>query len=183
MKTAGIDRYSSVAIFLHWTIAAAIFFMLGSGTVMVYGDLEQATQFQVYQWHKGAGVLLLLAVILRLAWRLISKVPPLPIGMPNWETIAAKLGHYGLYALMILMPLTGWVIVSASVYGLPTIVFGWFTWPHIPGLQGNAFVEEIAETAHLALAIALGLFIAVHIAAVIKHYWLDRENLLKRMWW
>ena len=97
--------------------------------------------------------------------------------------MAAIIGHWGLYILMLVVPISGWVMVSSSVYGLPTIVFGWFEWPHIPNLQGNENVESLAKEVHFFLAIFFALMITVHIAAVVKHALSDNVNLIKRMWW
>lgn len=74
-------------------------------------------------------------------------------------------------------------MVSASVYGLPTIVFGWFEWPHIPNLQGNEIAENLAKDAHFYLAILFGLMLFAHIGAVVKHAVKDKENLMTRIWW
>ncbi|MEC7577523.1 MAG: cytochrome b/b6 domain-containing protein, partial [Pseudomonadota bacterium] len=99
------------------------------------------------------------------------------------EKKMAKIGHWGLYVMMFLMPLSGWLMVSSSPYGLPTIVFNMFEWPHVPGVADNGVVHDDAKLAHLILAIIFAALIAGHIAAVIKHAIFDKENLLKRMWW
>lgn len=189
------SRYNSGAILIHWVMAIAFFMMLASGILMTYVDIGQSLKFQMYQWHKSGGVLLLMAFGLRLMWRWISDIPELPNHFSNLEKTAAKSGHWALYAFMILMPLTGWLMASSSAFGLPTIVFGWFTWPHIqdvptlfglspwPGIAGNEALETLAKNAHFFLAIFFGITIATHIAAVIKHARVDNENLLTRMWW
>lgn len=178
-----VSRYNSFAIILHWVMAIAFFMMLGSGIVMTYGDFDPSTKFQLYQWHKSGGVILLLAFFLRYGWRIFTKIPSLPQNFARWEIKAAKIGHWGTYALMLALPLSGWVMVSASVYGLPTIVFNLFEWPHIQGVQGNETVENYAKTAHFILAMLFAAMIAIHIAAVVKHAVKDQENLLHRMWW
>lgn len=175
-------RYNAAAVALHWVMAVAILLMLVSGFVMAFADIGQALQFRMYQWHKSLGVLLLLAVVARILLRLLTRVPPLPASMPGAEKALAKAGHLALYGLMVAMPLTGWVMVSASVFGLPTIVFGWFEWPHLPGLGADAAVEGVAKSIHFWLALAIAATIAGHIAAVIKHIVVDRENILARMW-
>ncbi len=189
-KTAP-KRYNSVAIILHWVMALAFFTMLGSGLAMTYLEFEDKQfQFKLYQWHKAGGVLLLIAFVLRIGWRLATKVPKLPAKFSDLDKKLAKLGHWGLYFVMFAMPMTGWLMASSSQYGLPTIVFGWFEWPHmhevIPSLakiEANESIEGFAKDAHFYLAIAFGLMIAAHIIAVIKHIVKDNENLLPRMWW
>lgn len=176
-------RYSSVAIILHWVMALAFILMLTSGFVMTSDLLSQSLKFRMFQWHKGLGVMLLLAFVLRLGWRLFNRPPAFPASLKRFALLVAKGGHWLLYGLMAAMPATGWIMVSASVYGLPTIVFGWFEWPHLPGLAGDEAVSDGAKSAHLALALLFCAAIAGHIAAVIKHYLFDRENFMTRMWW
>ncbi|MBM3617602.1 MAG: cytochrome b [Alphaproteobacteria bacterium] len=176
-------RYTSVAIILHWVMAIAFLLMLASGYTMEYLEIPKELKFNLYQWHKSLGVLLLVAFVLRILWRVTHKPPFLPLSMPRWERKAAKLGHFLLYVCMLFVPLAGWAMVSASVYGLPTIVFGWFEWPHIPNLAGNEAIGGLAKTAHWVLAWAFTALILGHIAAVLKHRVIDKENLLTRMWW
>lgn len=186
-KKSAPFKYNNLAIVLHWVMAACFFVMLGSGFIMANFEINQLLKFQIYQWHKAGGVILLLAVILRLSWRLISgfrgQIPALPSNLTTFEQWAAKLGHWGLYALMFAIPVSGWAMVSSSVYGLPTIVFGLFEWPHIPGIAENERLEKIAKFAHLCLAILFALMILIHVAAVIKHALKDKINLIPRMWW
>lgn len=184
------DRYNKVAIILHWLMALAFIMMLLSGVGMKYFKMDPLLKFNLYQWHKSGGVLLLLAFFLRLGWRFCSVAPPLPKTFPKLEKMAAHIGHLALYVFMIALPLSGWIMVSSSAYGLPTIVFNLFEWPHIQTLfpflldiQANEALNEQAKTAHFVLAILFALTIFVHIAAVLKHIWIDKEPILKRMTW
>lgn len=172
-------RYTAVAIALHWLMAVAFALMLASGLMM--DDLEPALKFQVFQWHKSLGVTLLVLFFVRLGWRLLHKPPALPASVQGLEKLAAHAGHWGLYALMLAMPLTGWLMVSSSVFGLPTIVFGLFEWPHIPGVVMNEAVSGLSKEAHEILAWVFMALIAGHIAAVVKHLVIDKHNLLPRM--
>ena len=183
MSATALKRYHSVAIILHWIMAIAFLLMLGSGLVMTSLELSKSLKFSMYQWHKSLGVVLLLTFFVRIAWRLFHKPPALPARIKGLEAFAAKAGHWALYACMLIMPLSGWVIVSASVYGLPTIVFGWFEWPHIPDLTGNMIIKEGAEEVHEIMAWIFIALIAGHVAAVIKHAVIDKENIAARMWW
>lgn len=182
MTDTAAQRYTTVAIILHWVMAAAFVLMLASGLSMEYLELQKSFKFNLYQWHKSLGVLLLAAFALRLFWRLLHKPPALPASIKGLEAAAAKAGHIALYLCMLAVPLSGWAMVSSSNYGLPTIVFGLFEWPHIPKIAGNEAVNAAAKTAHWVLA---WLFIAAilgHVAAVVKHAAIDHENLLPRMW-
>jgi len=175
------EQYNNVAIFLHWIMAIAFFLMLGSGLATEYMPMGKSLQFNMIQWHKGLGVLLLLTFILRLGWRIFHKPPPLPSSIKGLEAVVSKAGHIALYICMFFVPLSGWVMVSSSVYGLPTIVFGWFEWPHIPLIAGNTAVNEASSNIHWALTWFFGLCIAGHITAAVKHIVIDKENILLRM--
>lgn len=176
------SRYHGAAIALHWLMALALLFMFASGLYMVNADISKAQQYQWFQWHKSAGVLVLWAVTLRLLLRWRLKAPPLPDGFSAAEQHAAHWGHRALYAAMLLMPITGWLMVSASAFGLPTIVFGWFEWPHIPWVSRDKTIETLARTSHEWIAFAFIALIAVHAAAVWKHH-RDGIALLSRMRW
>lgn len=183
MREAAANRYTSVAIILHWIMAVSFLLMLGSGFVMENVEIAKSLKFNMFQWHKSLGLLLLAAFVLRLIWRLLHKPPAYKFHMPRWEAIAAKGGHVLLYVLMFIMPLSGWIMVSSSSYGLPTIIFGLFEWPHIPKIAGNDAINGASREVHTILAIIVALVIAGHVAAVIKHYVMDKQNLLTRMWW
>lgn len=177
----GNDRYNLVAITLHWVMALAFFAMLGSGVAMVNFEIDLSFKFKLYQWHKSLGVLLLLTFFIRIGWRLFHKPPALPSAMKSLDMKAAKWGHWGLYTLMIALPLSGWVMVSSSPYGLPTIVFGWFEWPHINAITGNDFINGLSKSAHEILGWIFMAMIAAHIGAVAKHYIFEKINLLPRI--
>ncbi|MCI5048939.1 MAG: cytochrome b [Rickettsiales bacterium] len=184
MNESTPTRYHSAAIVLHWLMAIGFLLMLGSGITMSYIELEKSLTFKLYQWHKSGGVILLCAAALRLLVRLITHTPDIPAYLQGLERLAVKAGHWGLYAIMILMPLSGWVMVSSSPFGLPTIVFGWFEWPHIPTITSDdKAIYQASNSAHFYLAILFGLMIIGHVGAVIKHRIIDKHNLLTRMWW
>ena len=183
-------RYNSVAIILHWVMALAFIGMLCSGFAMEFIEMAQMAKFQLMQLHKSTGVVLLIAVLFRFSWRLATKVPSLPAAFPKWERMAAKAGHWLLYICMFAMPISGWVMVSSSSYGLPTMVYNLFQWPHIHevfsifgDLQGNKEVRDASGAAHMIIAYVFVVLLLGHIGAVVKHFVIDRENLLTRMWW
>jgi cytochrome b561 len=166
---------------LHWLMALCIIGMLAGGLLMTGGGLEKSFRFQLYQWHKSLGVILLWLICARIAVRIATKTPPLPSSMKPWERVAAKAGHLALYAIMIVMPFSGWLLVSSSTLGLPTIVFGVFEWPHFPSVTGNHAVHELAEALHENVAWIAIAVIILHVLAVVKHALIDKENLLSRM--
>ena len=161
-------------------MALALLLMLASGLAFEWLELERELKTQLVQWHKALGVLVLLAVILRIGIRLTHRPPPLPATIPPRERKAAHAGHMAFYFWMVALPLTGWLIVSSSSRGQPVSVFGGFDWPLIPGLIGNKELRGVVGEAHELLAYSLIVLIIGHIAAVIYHA-LRHENLLPRM--
>jgi cytochrome b561 len=179
-------RYPAALVLLHWLIATLILGMLGSGLLVGSELLPKMQEFQLIQWHKAFGVAALLLEALRVAVRLLAmaagKIPPLPQAFKPWELKAAHLGHLGLYAAMIGLPLTGWLMVSSSPYGLPTLLWGSVAWPHLPGVAGLAWVNEVAKESHELLGYAMLALLAAHVGAVLKHYYTDKINLMSRVW-
>jgi cytochrome b561 len=178
-------RYSTVAILLHWTIAAAIVAQLATGLWMVRAIRfagSQAVAFHAYQWHKSLGLMILVLSLLRLCWRLGNPPPPLPATMTGIERKAAKAIHGLFYLLTLGTPFVGWAMVSASPLGLPTMVFGLFEWPHIAWLVGlDGSVEAVFKTAHRAMGYALIGLLTLHVVAALKHHLIDRDDVLSRM--
>jgi len=178
-------RYTRVAIALHWVIAVSIILLLAIGLVMAEDDiLPKDARFAAFQFHKSLGLTVLVLSVVRIIWRLLHKPPGLPAGMKRWEIMAANLTHLGFYGLMLALPLTGWVIVSTSSWGLPTIWFGLFEWPHLPGLADAANKKDLNEAfgeGHEIMAwIMMGL-IGLHIGAGLKHHIINRDDVLTRM--
>lgn len=180
-------RYTQVAIILHWLIALGVIGLIAAGKWMV-GAINrpdtQALAFDVYQLHKSVGITVLLLTVLRLAWRLGHRPPPLPEAMPGWQKAAAVGAHWLFYLLLIGIPLSGWAVVSASPLGLPTLLYGVVEWPHIGALthvaDRQATTHQLEEI-HELLGNAMLLLVVLHAAAALKHQFLDRDNLLARM--
>lgn len=187
-------RYTAVAIALHWAIAAAIACNLALGWWM-HGAIEvldtQARAVTAFQLHKSLGLTILLLSLLRLAWRWTHPPPPLPPVMPAWEKLAARATHWTFYALMIGIPLSGWLYVSTQWRGdaplnIPTLWFGLFEVPHLFGL--NQIARELRQEyayltlyAHWLLAWSMGLLLVLHVAAALKHHFINRDGVLAQM--
>jgi cytochrome b561 len=178
-------RYSTIAILLHWTIAATIVAQLAIGLWMVRAIRlagSQAVAFHAYQWHKSIGLTILVLSLLRLCWRLANPPPPLPTTMTKLQRKAANTLHVLFYVLMLGTPLVGWFMVSASPLGLPTMVFGLFEWPHVPWLAGiGGGIEAALKTAHRSMGYAFIVLLVLHVAAALKHHLRDRDEVLARM--
>lgn len=170
-------RYDTLAIVLHWTMALLILLTMGVGFWM--SDLKPSPDtIKIYNWHKWFGLSVLALAVVRLIWRATHRPPPLPAHTPRWQRLAASGGHWGLYGLMLAMPLTGWLQNSAS--GFPLSWFGLFKVPALIARDRQAF--EFWQDVHEMLAITLAALIALHLAAALKHHFVDRDGLLWRMW-
>ena len=179
------DRYSTVAILLHWLIAAAIVFQIL--LAWRFYDRETPQAFALLQLHKSVGITILLLSLVRLGWRLANRPPQMPQGLATWEVWLSRLTHFGFYAVMIGLPLTGWIMVSASRTAIPTLLFGIVPWPHIPMIADLAPAAKkiwsgIGREGHEILAFGTyGLF-ALHVAGALKHQLFDRNQpVLARM--
>ena len=178
------NRYSAVAITLHWVIAALILYNLY--IALQLDDLRGLAKFNLFQIHKSVGLTVLMLSLARLAWRLTHRPPPLPAETPRWEKFGAHAAHWALYALMIGIPLTGWVIVSASPTNIPTLIFKTVPWPHLGfvhdlAMPARRLLEKQLGEVHMALGFGMGFLIVLHVAAALKHQFWNRDEVLGRM--
>ncbi len=171
MPSSRAARYSTVAIVLHWVIAAMIVFQVILAWRM---DGRTPQGFALFQLHKSVGITILALSLARLAWRLTHRPPALPATMPGWEKLLAHITHLGLYVIMIGLPITGWIIVSTSRIQVPTLLYGVIPWPHLPGLAhlaepAKAAWNGFSEVGHEALAWGAYVLVALHVAGALKH--------------
>jgi cytochrome b561 len=178
------SRYDAVAIALHWLTALAVLGLIVMGLVMTRERPGSHLQFVLYQLHKSVGITVLALTIARLAWRLGHKPPPLPATMPGWEKLAAHAGHLALYGFMVGMPLSGWALVSASTYNIPTVLYGVVPFPHLPvlpTLPNKAAVEAVLRQVHDVAGWLLMATLAGHVGAALRHHVLLKDDVLRRM--
>lgn len=168
------DRYSRGAIAFHWIIAAAILFNLWLG--LAHDSLPR--EWRVMPVHKAVGITVLALSLARLAWRITHRPPPLPATVPRWEVLAAKAAHRALYALTIVMPLTGWMMVSNGNPPRPLDWFGLFPIPYLPVSKG---ASGFGHEAHEILGYALLALVILHILAALRHHLILRDSTLVRM--
>jgi cytochrome b561 len=173
-------RYTTVAIALHWLLGLSLVAMFGLGVYMA--DLPFSPwRLKLYNWHKWAGITFLALSVLRLVWRISHRPPALPAAisqaMPAWQNLAHHATHHLLYALFFVVPLLGWAYSSAA--GFPIVWFGQITLPDL--VTADKALAEIIKPLHELSAIALMALAALHIAAALKHQWIDRDGLLERM--
>jgi cytochrome b561 len=177
-------RYTLVAIILHWVMALGIAVLAVMGLVMVHANLSSMRQFQLYQLHKSIGITVLLAAVLRLLWRLTHRPPELPDAMPKIERTAASGSHLMLYIYLLALPFTGWALVSSSVFDIPTVLYGVVPWPDLPvlpTLADKAQVENVLKVVHAYGAYTLIALVALHAAAALRHHFIIKDDVLRRM--
>jgi cytochrome b561 len=177
-------RFGLVAMALHWAVALLFVAQIMIGIVMTELALTDPWTFSLYQGHKSLGVLIFLLVLMRLLWRFTGDVPPLPATLSLWQRRAAHLTHYALYAALLAAPLLGWIIVSASPYGIPTLLFGVIPLPHIGIVVASphkALIGSIASWAHWGLAWGVSVLVVSHVAAALTHHFVLKDDVLIRM--
>lgn len=172
-------KYHLSSRVLHWIMAALIIFLLGLGIYMVdFLSKEAPSRMGIYALHKSLGVMVLILVVVRIINRLLHPAPALPKSLPKYEIILAHLAHFALYLLMILVPLSGYLMSNS--FGYPV---------HFFGIELPIIAEKNFESAgffakcHEFFAYTLIAVIALHLIAVIKHRFFDRpeHDLLQRM--
>lgn len=169
---------------LHWVSGAVILFMLGLGTYMTNFVPDIYEQFGLFQLHKSWGFVAFTLGLLRIVWRLVNPTPALPDTMSSIEVLASRMSHFMLYVLVITMPVSGWLMASASplqdTYGIKNLVFGLFELPD-PFVPGGEALEGILSTIHTGSAIALTALLVIHVAAALRHQFIKRDGLIRRM--
>ncbi|MHA3976411.1 cytochrome b [Halovulum sp. GXIMD14794] len=174
---------------VHWSMAALILGMLGLGFWMSRVEQDLLLQFDLIQRHKSFGTMVFALACLRIAWRASQRARPSdPVEMPSWQRQAARLSHLALYALMLALPLSGWLMASASPlndadalpFQIPNMVFGLFELPD-PFPKGSEALAARLRRLHGILALGLALLLGLHVAAALKHHFADRDPVLRRM--
>lgn len=170
------QRYTRTAIFLHWLVALGLVgtFILG----FYMEDLPLSpNKLKLYSWHKWAGMILLLLILVRLTWRITHKAPELPATMGSMAKLAAHAGHWVLYALMLAIPVSGWLMSSAQ--GFQVVWFGVLPLPDL--VPKNAALGELLNDIHVVLNYTLLVAVMGHIAAALQHHFIKKDGVLARI--
>lgn len=173
-------RYTGLAIALHWVLALALVAIFSLGHYMA--DLPFSPwRLKLYNWHKWAGISILVLSALRLAWRLTHRPPALPqavtLAMPGWQMQAYHATHIAMYALFFTVPLLGWAYSSAA--GFPIVLFGVLPLPDFVAVGKP--LADLLKPWHGIAANTLAALVVLHVAAALKHHLMDKDGLLERM--
>jgi cytochrome b561 len=192
-----VQRYTKTAIILHWVVGLLIIAMLALGLWMsgLPKDAPKTATFDLFNWglytvtlpepvsvrtfyfnlHKSIGITVMALILLRIFWRLTHVAPAFPDTMKGWEKILADLGHKALYVMMVVLPLSGFIMSIYSKWGIL-----WFGLPLVDGLD-NPQLRDFFKAVHEISAWIILALIVVHVAAAIKHKLIDKDEVMKRM--
>jgi cytochrome b561 len=176
MTDPSSTRYTRTAIVLHWLLGLSLVGIFAVGLYMTGLPLSPQ-RLKLYNWHKWAGVTILALSFARLMWRL-SHRPPADLPMPPAQRTLAHAAHSLLYVLFFAVPLAGWAYSSAA--GFPVVVFGVLPLPDF--VPADKALAALIRPLHQWLAWAIAFVALAHVAAALKHQFIDRDGLLSRMW-
>lgn len=171
-----IARYTGVAQGLHWVSTLLVFAILPLAWAMTLAAKDNPNRDALFMWHKSIGVTIFLVVVARLVWRAMHPAPALPASMMRWEAILTKLSHWLLYAVLLVMPVSGYILTAARGRAVP-----FFGLVDLPALAEDKNLHKFAEQVHLATQWAVYALIALHIGAVVWHIVMRRDGILERM--
>ena len=169
-------QYNPTAKILHWLVAGMIVlqFVLAKLADLAPSNLRELA---LLANHKSVGITILAVAVVRIIWRFRNKPPALPASMPKWQATASHVSHWSLYALLFAIPITGWLMSSASAYSV-----SWFNLFQLPDFVApNPELKEIFEETHETLAKLLAVIASVHIIAAFKHAVVNKDDILSRM--
>ena len=167
--------WGSITKALHWLIVLLII-----NQWVIAQRAEDLTGFQKFKalaWHKSFGMTILMLAVIRLGWRLMNPVPDLSAETRPWERYLARVSHFLLYLLIFAMPVTGWLMSSAKAYGVSW--FNLFAFPDL--ISKNDRMYENMHDLHEWLFGSLVLVALLHVAGALKHHFIDRNEVLRRM--
>ena len=170
------DRYTTTAIALHWLIFVLIACGFALAVYMVDLPLSPL-KLKYFSWHKWIGVTVFALALARVAWRLTHRAPPHRAALPRWQRRAAAVMHGVLYALIVIIPVTGWLYSSAA--GVPTVYLGVIALPDL--VTKDKALAELLKSTHVTLNYTLLILVIMHAAAALQHHFVIRDNVLSRM--
>lgn len=172
-----IVPYKPLARIMHWLTALLVLLTIPAAVLMLTPGIGRSLQDPLFIFHKNIGVVILILVAVRLAYRLINPPPPLPASVPGFQRIVAEATHWALYGFLLAMALSGYIRVSAG--GFPLEVFDSLGIPRLAPRSDE--LAAIAKQAHATLRFPLIALIALHIGAALYHGLIKRDGVLRRM--
>ncbi|HSC98523.1 MAG TPA: cytochrome b [Casimicrobiaceae bacterium] len=170
-----VERYNRAAIALHWISALLIIGNLLLGVSMVQLPISPR-KLHWYLWHKSVGGTVFLLTSLRLAWRVVRPHPD-PVAMPSWQRRASVVSQVMLYLLLLVIPISGWLYSSAT--GVEVVYLGAIPLPNL--VPKDKALADTLRLVHVGLNMLLVAVVCVHVAAALKHHFLDGDAVLARM--
>ena len=170
------ETWGAVARGFHWLIAVLILVQFVIGSVAEEMKLTPA-KLDLFVWHKSVGSTVLVLALLRLVWRLANPAPAMPAGTPGWERKLAVIAHWALYGLIFAVPLSGWWVSDASRVPFK----GFFFLPMPDFIATDRALQESAAEVHEVLTMTLLIVVLGHVAAALRHHFLLRDDVLRRM--
>jgi len=172
-----MQRYTKTAILLHWLTALLIIAAFTLGLVMTDIPGLTPTKLKYYSWHKWLGVTVLTLAVIRVLWRKANRPPAHPASMTALQTKMADGMHYLLYFLILAVPVSGYLYTTAA--GVPVVYLGLFQIPSL--FAADPALKEVLKPVHYWLNMILAAAVLGHVAAALKHHFIDRDGVLKRM--
>lgn len=171
-----MTRYTKVAMLLHWIIAILV--IANIGLAELTEDLSREARGPYMDVHRAFGITILFLTVVRIAWRLGHKPPPLPATMPAWQRATARISHFAFYTLLLALPLSGWLWMST--YPAPVSYFGLFEIPVLP-VVGREALGELLHEGHEIMGQAMFYLVILHILGGMKHLVIDKDGVFGRM--
>lgn len=171
-----IEKYSIGSRILHWLIALIVLCMLPMGYLL--DDLSKGIKPTALMLHKSFGITIIFLLILRIIILIKNGKPMLPNSIPDWQKLISRIVHFLLYLFLFIMPLAGW-IMSMAANKVPEY-FGLFYFP-LPGIQPDKHLAKFMFDIHSTVAGIIIFLVALHTAAALKHHFIDKDVVLKRM--
>ena len=172
-----LSLYTKPSKILHWVIAAIVITMLSLSFFLE--DVPTNYQSQAYLLHKSFGLTVLALMILRITWIAHAGRPTLPVTVAHWQKLLSRTVQYSFYVLLILMPLSGW-IMSCAANHIPSY-FGLFSVP-LPAIPLNQALAGWMDQVHSIIAWILIVLVVLHVLGALKHHFIDQDGVLGKMW-
>lgn len=172
--------YGLIAVWFHWTIALLFIAQLVLGYIMSGDDVDPALQFNLFQYHKSVGFVVLALAIPRVIWSVSSRKPHPPSGSGRVGHIGARLAHAALLFLTLAVPLAGWAVASTSPLQIPSYVFDLVVIPGLP-LEISDASEALWTNVHKTLAYLAAAIVLLHVGAALWHQFIHRNRIFRRM--